>query len=66
MYHTGIDVFFDSGAVYEYGTSIGNTGFKHGAGFGGFLLFMGFGIKIDLAYDMDDSFRVHFSTGFRF
>jgi len=66
VYHTGINVFLDSGAVYDYGTSIGNADFKHGAGVGCFFLFMGFGIKADLAYNMHDAFRVHFSTGFRF
>ena len=66
VYHAGINVFLDSGAVYDYGTSIGNADFKHGAGVGCFFLFMGFGIKADLAYNMHDDFRVHFSTGFRF
>jgi outer membrane protein assembly factor BamA len=65
-YHAGIDVFLDSGAVYDYGTSIGNADFKYGAGIGWFFLFMGFGIKADLAYDMHDDLRFHFSTGFRF
>jgi len=65
-YHAGINLFLDSGAVYDYGTSIGNADFKHGAGVGCFFLFMGFGIKADLAYNMHDDFRVHFSTGFRF
>ena len=33
---------------------------------GAFFLIMGFGIKVDVAYNMNDAFRVHFSTGFRF
>jgi outer membrane protein assembly factor BamA len=66
VYHAGINVFLDSGAVYDYGTSIGNTDFKYGTGIGCFFLFMGFGIKADIAYDMHDDVRVHFSTGFRF
>ncbi|HSW38011.1 MAG TPA: BamA/TamA family outer membrane protein [Acidobacteriota bacterium] len=65
-YHAGVDLFIDTGTVYDYGTSLRNAEFRHGAGIGGFFLFMGFGIKVDVAYDMRDSFRTHFSTGFRF
>jgi outer membrane protein assembly factor BamA len=66
IYHAGIDVFTDSGAIYDHGMSLGNAKFKHSAGLGGYFLIMGFGIKADLAYNMHDAFRLHFSTGFRF
>jgi outer membrane protein assembly factor BamA len=66
IYHAGIDVFTDGGAIYDYGTSLGNSKFKHSAGVGGYFLIAGIGLKVDLAYNMHDAFRVHFSTGFRF
>jgi outer membrane protein assembly factor BamA len=66
IYHAGIDSFIDSGAIYDHGMSLGNAKFRHSAGLGGYFLIMGFGIKADLAYNMHDAFRVHFSTGFRF
>jgi outer membrane protein assembly factor BamA len=66
MYSAGIEGFIDSGAIYEYGMSMGNAQFKHGAGLGAYFLIAGFGLKADLAYNMHDAFRVHFGTGFRF
>jgi outer membrane protein assembly factor BamA len=66
IYHAGIDVFMDSGAIYDYGMSIGNAKFRNSAGIGAYFLIFGFGIKADLAYNMSDAFRVSFSTGFRF
>jgi len=66
VYRAGIDVFLDSGAVYDHGRSLGSADFKHGAGIGFFLFVAGFGIKVDFAHNLRDNFRVHFSTGFRF
>jgi outer membrane protein assembly factor BamA len=66
IYRAGFDVFWDSGAVFDHGQSIRQAHFKHGAGAGVFFLIAGFGIKVDLAHDLDDAVRVHFSTGFRF
>jgi outer membrane protein assembly factor BamA len=66
IYHAGVDFFFDSGAVYEHGRKLADTQFRHGAGFGFFFLIAGFGIKVDLAHNLRDNARVHFSTGFRF
>lgn len=65
-YRAGIDIFLDSGTVYDHGKSIGNAKFRHGTGVGAFFLIMGFGVKVDVAYNTHDAFRVHFSTGFRF
>jgi outer membrane protein assembly factor BamA len=66
VYHAGFDFFWDSGAVFDHGQSLSNADFRHGAGVGVFFLIMGFGVKVDLAHDLNDSIRVHFSTGFRF
>jgi len=66
IYRAGLDVFFDTGAVYDHGRSLTSADFKHGAGLGLYFFLAGLGIKADFAYDLHDSFRVHFSTGFRF
>ncbi|MFB3903135.1 MAG: BamA/TamA family outer membrane protein [Acidobacteriota bacterium] len=66
IYHAGFDAFWDSGAVYNDGQSLAGSQFKHGVGVGAFFLIAGFGLKVDLAHDPNGSFRVHFSTGFRF
>jgi outer membrane protein assembly factor BamA len=66
VYHAGFDFFFDGGAVYEHGRRLADTNFKHGAGLGVFFLIAGFGIKVDVAHNLKDSARIHFSTGFRF
>lgn len=65
-YHAGVAFFLDSGAVYDHGHSIRTVDFKHGAGMGLFVLIAGFGLKVDVAHNLRDSFRIHFSTGFRF
>ncbi len=66
IYHAGVDVFLDSGKVYDDGQTFGSADWKHGAGVGVFFLIAGFGLKVDLAHDLNDSVRVHFSIGFRF
>ena len=66
IYHAGVDVFLDSGIVYDHGQSFRGADWKHGAGVGVFFLVAGFGFKVDVAHDLNDSVRVHFSTGFRF
>jgi len=66
IYHAGFDAFWDSGAVFNHGQSLSDSQFEHGVGVGAFVLIAGFGFKVDLAHDLNGSFRVHFSTGFRF
>jgi outer membrane protein assembly factor BamA len=66
IYHAGFDAFWDSGAVFNHGQSLRDSQFEHGVGVGTFILIAGFGFKVDLAHDLKGSFRVHFSTGFRF
>ncbi len=66
VYQAGMDLFLDSGAVFDHGQTLGSADFKHGAGLGFFLFVAGFGIKVDFAYNLRDNFRVHFSTRFRF
>jgi len=66
IYHAGFDAFWDSGAVFNHGQSLRDSPFAHGVGVGAFILIAGFGFKVDLAHDLSGSFRLHFSTGFRF
>jgi len=66
IYRSGVAMFFDSGAAYDHGESLGNAKFNHGTGIGAFFLIMGFGVKVDVAYNTHDAFRVHFNSGFRF
>lgn len=63
----GLNFFFDSGTVYDYGTSLGRARFRNGVG-GGIYFFVAFvGLQIDIAYGLEsDEVHVHFSTGFRF
>jgi hemolysin activation/secretion protein len=66
MYRAGLALFFDTGAAYDYGTALGNADFKYGGGISFFLFLAGYGVKVDFASDFRSSFRIHFSTGFRF
>ena len=62
----GVDFFFDTGTVYDHGTKLSQAKFRHGVG-GGVFFFIAFvGLKVDVGYDLDDSVKFHFSTGFRF
>ncbi len=63
----GLNFFFDSGTVYDYGTSLGRARFRNGVG-GGIYFFVAFvGLQIDVAYGLEsDEVHVPFSTGFRF
>jgi len=63
----GLNLFFDSGAVYDYGTPLREARFKSGVG-GGIYFFVAFvGLQIDVAYGLEsEEFHFHFSTGFRF
>ena len=63
----GLNFFFDSGAVYDYGTAIGDAKFKNGVG-GGIYFFVAFiGLQVDVAYGFEsEEVHFHFSTGFRF
>jgi outer membrane protein assembly factor BamA len=66
VYQGGFNLFFDTGTVYDHGQSINKARFHHGAGGGFFIFVLGLGLKIEVAHNLKDSARVHFSTGFRF
>lgn len=62
----GVLLFFDTGAVYDHGTALGDARFHHGVGAGAWLDAALLGLKIDVGWDLADAVRVHFSTGVRF
>jgi outer membrane protein assembly factor BamA len=63
----GLNFFFDSGTVYDHGTSLGKARFKNGAGAGIYFFVAFVGLQVDVAYGFDsDEVHFHFSTGFRF
>lgn len=66
LYRGGVDLFFDTGAAYDHGTSMWDSRFHNGVGGGVWLFVFGLGFKVDLGYDLDHSVRANFSTGFRF
>ena len=63
----GLNFFFDTGTVYDFGTSLRDSTFYSGAG-GGIYFFIAFvGLQVDVAYGFQsEEVHFHFSTGFRF
>ena len=62
----GFNVFFDTGTVYDHGTSVKDSRFHNGVGGGFFVFAFGLGFKFEVGYDLDNSVRAHFATQFRF
>jgi outer membrane protein assembly factor BamA len=63
----GLNFFFDSGAVYDHGTSLRKARFRNGVGAGVYFFAAFIGIQVDVAYGLaSEELHFHFSTGFRF
>ena len=62
----GVNLFFDTGAVYDVGQTLRKTRFQQGAGVGLFLLATVLQLNVDVASDFKGTLRAHFTTGFRF
>ena len=62
----GVDLFADSGAVYDHGVRLRDATFHQGAGAGVFLLAPFIQLNLDVAYGFGNRLRVHFTTGFQF
>lgn len=68
----GVDVFFDSGTVYNDGEKLRRARFRHGVGAGLFFSAAIFQINADVAYGLDKSpgegrsWRFHLMSGFQF
>ena len=65
-YRYGIHFFVDGGAVFDDGQKLGDAERHYGVGVGSFLFAAIFGLKMDIAYDLEGDVRLHFGTGFRF
>ena len=67
----GLDLFVDTGAVYDHGQSLRDATFYTGVGGGVFFFALGFGLKVDVGYGLDGEevgggWHFHFSTKFRY
>jgi outer membrane protein assembly factor BamA len=63
----GLNFFFDSGAVYDHGTSLRRARFRNGVGAGVYFFAAFIGFQVDVAYGLaSEEIHFHFSTGFRF
>ncbi|MDA2936775.1 BamA/TamA family outer membrane protein [Acidobacteria bacterium AH-259-A15] len=62
----GLNVFFDTGTIYDHGQSLRKSRFRNGVGAGFFIFAFGLGFKVEAAYDLDDEVKMHFATRFRF
>jgi outer membrane protein assembly factor BamA len=62
----GLNVFADSGAVYDHGVRLRDATFHQGAGAGVFLLAPFLQLNLDVAYGFGNRLRVHFTSGFQF
>jgi outer membrane protein assembly factor BamA len=68
----GVDIFLDSGTVYDDGQKLRHARFRHGIGAGLFFSATIFQINADIAYGLDKgpgegrSWRFHLMSGFQF
>jgi len=67
----GLDLFVDTGTVYDHGQSLRDATFYTGVGGGVFFFALGFGLKVDVGYGLEGEevgggWHFHFSTKFRY
>ena len=62
----GVHGFVDTATAYPHDVAVADAEFQHGVGVGAFLLATVVKVRVDVAYDLEDSWRVHLSSGFRF
>jgi outer membrane protein assembly factor BamA len=67
----GLDLFVDTGTVYDHGQSLGDATFYTGVGGGVFFFALGYGLRVDVGYGLEDEdvgggWHWHFSTSFRY
>jgi outer membrane protein assembly factor BamA len=66
----GLDLFVDTGTVYDHGESLRDATFYTGVGGGVFFFALGFGLKVDVGYGLEEEvgggWHFHFSTSFRY
>ena len=66
FYRYGIHFFADAGTALDYGQGFDAAEWRYGVGCGVFASIAGFGARLDLAHNLEGSFRVHFGSGFSF
>jgi outer membrane protein assembly factor BamA len=67
----GLDLFVDTGTVYDHGQALRDATFYTGVGGGVFFFALGYGLKVDVGYglegeDVGGGWNWHFSTSFRY
>jgi outer membrane protein assembly factor BamA len=62
----GINLFGDTGSVWNYGAEAGKARFEEGYGVGAFLLASLFKLNLEVGFRPDGGSRLHFTTGLQF
>ena len=62
----GVHAFYDTGAVYDDGESLGGTRFHHGLGMGVFLRAAIIGVRMDVGWDLEGGSRFHIASSMKF
>jgi len=62
----GIHVFYDTGAVYDDGESLGGARFHHAVGTGVFFRVAIIGVRTDVGWDLEGSTRFHIASSVKF
>jgi hemolysin activation/secretion protein len=62
----GINIFGDTGTVWDYDTQLGKARFEEGFGAGAFLLASLFKLNLEVGFRTDGGARLHFTTGLQF
>lgn len=62
----GLHFFYDTGAVYNDGESLGGARFHHGVGVGVFVRALIIGIRMDVGWDLDGGSRFHIASSMKF
>ena len=62
----GLSAFWDTGAVWNDGTDLGATRFYNGVGGGVFVMATFVRLRLDVAYGVDDGWKLHFGSGLRY
>ena len=62
----GVHAFYDTGAVYNFGESLGGARFHHGLGVGVFLRLAIIGVRMDVGWDLDGGSRFHIASSMKF
>jgi outer membrane protein assembly factor BamA len=62
----GLALFYDAGKVWDAVQEMNDVDLRNSVGFSAFGLFSGYGVRMDVARNMDAEWRWHFSTSMKF